>query len=607
MSRHLLLITLGPVQDFIAAARRTRDLWYGSHILSELSRAAARALVQGGATLVFPALAGDHPELEACSAPLRSDRQPPLNVANKLLAEVPDGVDPRHLAKTVRGAVLGFWRSDIAAPVRLTCSRLLADGSEAAWTEQIDGFVEFLATWAPLDTYASARSAVEQAIAARKHLRDFQPWRHLRGAVPKSSLDGARETILRRAPERDAALARKYRIAPAEELDAVGLVKRGGGAPEQFVPIANVALAPWVELARRTVPGPLEALKAACRDARIARVDRPDLPCARPFPFQANILLPNRWKSVFTEQGLDGDPIAWGRLHVGPLLRVLRDPYPYVACLVADGDRMGRAIQALGSAEAHRAFSRDLSDFASEARRIVEQRHRGSLVYAGGDDVLAFLPLPEALPCAEALRHHFAHVMDSGCGRLSLDQRPTLSVGIGVGHLMESMADLLALGREAEQCAKGRGLGPVGRERNALAVVVDKRSGGKRSWRAQWTDWDGDPVARLVRDAALLDEILSVRKVYEIERTLVHLPDPTASPARYWSHILALEVQRSLARVGNGERGVTPEAIGLSLDEQAPYAVLHAEVSALAARMLVARIFAAALPALRRDPQEAVG
>ena len=47
----LLEIAVGPVQDFIAAARRCRDLWYGSHLLSELSKAAALALFDGNATL----------------------------------------------------------------------------------------------------------------------------------------------------------------------------------------------------------------------------------------------------------------------------------------------------------------------------------------------------------------------------------------------------------------------------------------------------------------------------------------------------------------------------------------------------------------------------
>src|SRR5579883_270591 len=99
MSEHLLLVTVGPVQEFIAQARRTRDLWYGSHLLSELGRAAARHLLAGGAELIFPALGPGHPELKPCFELLRSNHQPPLNVANKLLARVPAGVDPEPLAR----------------------------------------------------------------------------------------------------------------------------------------------------------------------------------------------------------------------------------------------------------------------------------------------------------------------------------------------------------------------------------------------------------------------------------------------------------------------------------------------------------------------------
>ena len=41
----LFIATLGPVQPFIASSRRTRDLFAGSALLSELSKAAARAIV----------------------------------------------------------------------------------------------------------------------------------------------------------------------------------------------------------------------------------------------------------------------------------------------------------------------------------------------------------------------------------------------------------------------------------------------------------------------------------------------------------------------------------------------------------------------------------
>lgn len=602
MTAHLLLVTLGPVQEFIAQARRTRDLWYGSHLLSELSRAAARTLDEGGAQLVFPALPKGDRELRPCSSPLRENGDPPLSIANKLLVEVPAGVDPQALARATRDAVQTFWRLSLSAGVKSRCGGLLAGGTDAAWDEQLDTFLEFAAAWAPLDNYRKARGAVEQAVAARKNLRDFGPWRKLRGNVPKSSLDGARETVLRRKEQRDEGLVRKYRVDKDEQLDAVGLVKRAGGEPDQFVPVVNVTLASWVKLAEREAPQELEALRKACGAIGLSRVTRGDLPCAQAFPFDASVLLRNRWKSVFDEQGLVGEPEKWGQQHVRPLLEVLGEPYPYVACLVADGDHVGRAIETLASADAHGAFSKSLAGFADEARRIVEQEHRGSLVYAGGDDILAFLPLPEVLSCADVLRRSFAKVMDTACAALPEADRPTLSVGVGVGHVMESMSDLLALGREAERLAK-RGEGGSG-DRNALAVIVDKRSGGRRSWRARWDEWNSDPVARVRADAELLGEQLSSRKVYEVARTLRRLPEPGQANEPGWVRALALDVRRSLSRVG-AEGGVDPAAVGLTLDQKVEYAKLHAEVSAWVERMLIARTFAMAMPRRRRHDEEA--
>jgi CRISPR-associated protein Cmr2 len=73
------------------------------------------------------------------------------------------------------------------------------------------------------------------------------------------------------------------------------------------------------------------------------------------------------------------------------------------------------------------------------------------------------------------------------------------------------MGDLLALGRAPEREAK--------RERNTLAVVVDKRSGGRRSWHAQWNE---DPARRLREGAELLHGRLPSRTVHEIATTTRH-------------------------------------------------------------------------------------
>jgi len=597
MTAHLLLVTLGPVQEFIAQARRTRDLWYGSHLLSELGRAAARALVDGGAKLIVPALSKGDPELVPCLAPRRASGTSPQNVANKLLAEVPSGLGPEQLARDVREAVAQYWREKVAAPVKANCAGLIAPGIDAVWDEQVDTFLEFTASWLPIDDYAATRRRLEQAIAGRKGLRDFDAWRHGRGSVPKSSLDGARETVLRPPEDRDPKLASKYRIAKSEQLDAIGLIKRAGGEPDQFAPVVNVAIAAWVDLASRVASNELENLRKACRAIGVSEVRRRDLPCVKPFPFDASVFLRSRWRAVFEEQGLGDDAERWGRQHVQPILNEVSEPYPYVACLVADGDHMGRVIDALGSADDHRTLSAALARFAGEARKVVEQDYRGALVYAGGDDVLAFVPLRQAFSCAESLRKRFVDEMRSACRPLAAEP-PTLSIGLGVGHVMESMGDLLALGRQAEREAK--------RDRNSLAVIVDKRSGGARPWRCirPWRCmWSDDPVRALCEATQLLKGHLSSRKVHEIASTLARLPPPGEGHEGEWARVLKLEVRRSLARVEDG--ALSPENAGLALDERADYATVHADVRAWVDRMLIARTFAEAEPRKRRRAEEA--
>src|SRR5260370_31178669 len=92
--KYLTAIAIGPVQDFIAAARRCRDLWYGSQLLSELSKAAARSLQEHGATLIFPAP-------KAKEEPAENSN---FTVVNKLLASV-DAEDMDALIGEVHQAV----------------------------------------------------------------------------------------------------------------------------------------------------------------------------------------------------------------------------------------------------------------------------------------------------------------------------------------------------------------------------------------------------------------------------------------------------------------------------------------------------------------------
>ena len=91
----LVALSVGPIQEFIAAARRTRDLFAGSKLLSELSKAAAKGLSDARGITIFPA--------PACNLEFDSEDL----IANIILAEV-DG-NPSEALEKAKKAVQECW------------------------------------------------------------------------------------------------------------------------------------------------------------------------------------------------------------------------------------------------------------------------------------------------------------------------------------------------------------------------------------------------------------------------------------------------------------------------------------------------------------------
>ncbi|MBZ4423277.1 type III-B CRISPR-associated protein Cas10/Cmr2 [Myxococcus sp. RHSTA-1-4] len=578
---HVLVLKVGPVQGFIVQARRTRDLWYGSRLLSDVSRAMARSLQASGARLIFP-----HPEQVGDAS---------TGVANKVLALV-EG-DAARVARGAREAARQHL-VDEARRVFQKNDGLLIPGAWELAREQLDTFLELHAAWVPLGEgtdYAAALAGAEAALEARRALHAFRPWtRRPPEGTHKSSLDGGRPSVLRRERHRGGGW-RRHRIGAREELDALGLLKRAGGRPGQFVPVPSVGLAAWLDTARRRSEETSAAL-ARFRDACGARgftgVHRPGLPWVEDFPFDAQLLLPERWQPYFEEFAEDGaDPrvtaqaaARFGEGVVRPLVQAVGpEPFPYVACLVADGDGMGTLLQTLasrGGHEAHQRVSRALAAFTSEARRVVEA-HRGVLVYAGGDDVLAFVCPPDAPACARALERTFHSALARALEGLDV-KPPTLSVGLGIGHVLESLGQLLDLGRRAEAAAKDAG-------RNALALLVAKHSSRERLWTASW---DSGPLARLEEDMRLLSGgRLPLGKVHEVEALARRFArEAPGGDAALEARVLVYELKRILARVeaGRAPRPLSLEEVGLAGLDTSPRDEVHRRLEAWASRVLVA-------------------
>lgn len=495
---YLLLIHIGPVQDFINSARRTRDLSFGSWLLSELARAAAYEIanLHGLESLIFPA-----PLDKAQLLPDTKNFIAP----NKILALVPQF--PDDLSRLVRKAVLA--RLYTIRDQAYTGIPFSEDERKRA-NAQVEDLVDFFWAAFPLadHDYQKARRHVEALMGARKNTRDFNQvtW----GAfTPKSSLDGQLESVI---PEQAYASPRlsdtekhqvlqdlycSYRAGPAEHLSGVDLLKRWGIATfgEHFPSTSHIATLPFLQrltilnnahLAKvsKVWQDYIALLKKAAISAKLEQI---------PHHFLAHPLLDHSDGSLLFEERLvdmlyiPGVPATRNRalIQAKNALRVFytvldeqwRDlglqkarPDPYYALLQADGDGMGELIdaQAEHGSERHRALSQKLSQFSAEALAIVEC-HDGSAIYAGGDDILAFLPLHTVLACARELRKTY-------CSRLrdftNRQQQPSsLSVGIGIVHHLDSLHSARIIARETEQRAKRVP------KKNALAITVSKRSG----------------------------------------------------------------------------------------------------------------------------------
>ncbi|MFN4032227.1 MAG: type III-B CRISPR-associated protein Cas10/Cmr2 [Fimbriimonadales bacterium] len=454
--QYLLGIAIGPVQEFIAAARRTADLTAGSRLLVETAQAIAQTLERQGATLIFPA--ASH-----------------LPAPNKLLCIVAD--EPHKIAQIAKDAALKHlcdqWEK---AYGQIPKVQQLIDTDLVNW--QLENFLEFYAAWVSLKEmpYSEARKRLEGIMAGRKALRNFQqPYQYPQR--PKSPLDPSMDSVFRTethgkgfsAPaqaQEDRALSLK----PRETLDAISLIKRALG--QRDVPSTD-------KIAIRAIESilPQEALQ----DYRtlLKRQEQLEVDHFGDLLFQRN------WRPQ--EANLSDADYANIEKCASNLRRALREhgipqePLSYYAILVADGDNMGATLNQLQTPEQHREFSSRVAGFAEQAKGVVDN-HRGYLVYCGGDDVLALLPTNCALECAWELRQAFeqtlADVMPKG-------RTATLSAGIAIVHAMENLQVAIGWAREAEQQAK--------RTRDALAVIRQPRSGGRNCYSAPWScyhEWE---------------------------------------------------------------------------------------------------------------------
>jgi len=375
------------------------------------------------------------------------------------------------------------------------------------------------------------------------------------------------------------------------------VVKRLGGESDQknrgFTSIARIALDPWLRTIEQqggflqALHDPLEGLIG---DGLVTRVQGNQGIYAH-LPYDAQLLFPFRLEAQINALLSEPDETKHhqdktGALERLNLLKQVAEPYwkrhgqpcPYVAVLLADGDYMGKLLDSLTAAEALREVSRSLAGFAEGVPTLVRQ-YRGHCIYSGGDDVLALVPLDQVMACARALSDDFQQKM---AGYAVQEPRPSLSVGIGIGHLLEPMGRLLDLARQAEKLAKGNEVAEA-RRRNALAIVFEPRSGAAIRMRSRWSDTPSPEQRMAYWIEAFYRGDLPDKAPYhlrELARELSHVKD---------EKLIRGEIKRLLERkrADSGQRAVSQDLIDRLLNALPGGQTSHLE--ALVEELLIAR------------------
>lgn len=491
-NRRIFHLTLGPVQSFVSQARRTRDFWAGSFLLSYLTAHAMKATQAQYGQIMMPDISSD--ELLIRIEARQGEGPNIASLPNVFEAEVSDTFDGKKVADAIQAEWLHIaeevWDHDRLATLKV---------DKELWDEQITNFWEIV--WVLTDTNTDTNTP---ALSMRKNWRSLYPpeqlgdkctmmgeWQELSGVDrPGGEIQSVFwDTVRKIAPD----------IRQGERLCAISYVKRrfvhhwekvhaGWELPTGVPSTSYLAAVHWIkQVLLFGNPEEITAFTTAAKKISQLGEWKTSIACIEKLPggkHFSSLDGPIFFRSALENRREYEDEAkaalvlsALGKLAETklPSGRKIGHPSPFYAILLMDGDRLGETKKALGG-DAKR-LSKALGEFTRAVPKIV-RHNNGFLVYAGGDDVLALLPLEDALNCALALRTAYLAVFAKQ--EIARDKY-SISAAINFAHMKLPLTLILKdVHRLLDEIAK------EATGRDAIAVRVWKPGGAQLTWSMKW-------------------------------------------------------------------------------------------------------------------------
>jgi CRISPR-associated protein Cmr2 len=492
--------TIGPVQGFVAQARRTRDYWGGSFLLSWLSGIAMASIRAQDGEIIFPKPPEDY--LAWITGHGTGDPPRQGGIPNRFKAyqaRVPAEFDAAVIVSDVQEA----WRALSELVWRKDLAKHADAGTRNIWDRQIKHFWEI--SWVLTDD-PDAHDLMDRRKNWRSHMPPEEPGLKCKMMAGYQELSGAtrpgdRRVItfwknvsnrigldLREKEQLCAMAFVKRRFARYfEQLEATlpsGLRIKGWPVPKRVPSVSYLAATHWLDAlvtSEKVEPEDFDRWVATFEAEHIDKSEEPGKvlclsEAIKLRPEAAHVL---RYDATCYFE-INPQEHSAARKFLRQLAKnadIPAAPSPFYAILLMDGDSLGKL---LGELEPE-TVSAALNTFTQEAPRIVS-RHNGFLVYAGGDDVLALFPLEDALPCAVNLREAYLGAFTEA----GVDTRQHgigISAAVAFAHVKIPMRRLL---QDTHHLLDAVAKDQTGRD--ALAVRVWKPGGLIAEWSQPW-EW----------------------------------------------------------------------------------------------------------------------
>ncbi|MCB0650819.1 MAG: type III-B CRISPR-associated protein Cas10/Cmr2 [Saprospiraceae bacterium] len=464
---NLFLFTIGPVQSFIAQARKNLDLYAGSKILSRLCNVAMETARQEGIKIIVPQVVEGVESLpnRFVGKIAESDDQKLAEIGNKIEESVRlsfNDISDQALKK-----------------IRLTKSKITPDFRKN-YDQQVKNHLEIFWLFYPEDvSYYDAYHKIEASLGGIKNIRSFN---QIPEKGRKCSLDGVNNALF--FGEGSKSIYSNFNggieldtddswMNENEGLSAVSFMKRNYSddffKKPSFVSTAGIALSHYLK--EHINESEYNSYKLLFNGGRLF-----DEQLCYAENLTEKYFKKHGLKKVLEATGLDSITEHHKRIFGEKELP------KYYALIVFDGDHMGQIMGGKYLKKEHQHelefFQENVSEllgkFAKKSKQFLNEP-KGKTIYAGGDDFLGLINLNALFEVLKDLRNSFEVDVNQKVKTKFKDQITegfdfTFSAGVVIAHYKSPLHFVLQKTREMEKKAKDEG-------RNRLAIAALKHSG----------------------------------------------------------------------------------------------------------------------------------